>query len=82
MFTSESITAEDVVGLKEKYPGVPVVTYVNTSAEVKAESDICCTSGNAQRVIESLWVRKVILFQINISPKISQKRLILKRHMG
>ena len=57
---AESITAEDVVGLKEKYPGVPVVTYVNTSAEVKAESDICCTSGNAQRVIESLGVRKVI----------------------
>jgi quinolinate synthase len=44
---AESITAEDVRALKRKYPGVPVVTYVNTYADVKAESDICCTSGNA-----------------------------------
>ena len=57
---AESITAEDVRSLKAKYPGIPVVTYVNTSAEVKAESDICCTSGNAKRVIESLGVSKVI----------------------
>ena len=42
-----SITAEDIRLLREQYPGVPVVTYVNTSAEVKAESDICCTSANA-----------------------------------
>ncbi len=57
---AESITADDVRSLKAKYPGIPVVTYVNTSAEVKAESDICCTSGNAKRVIESLGVNKVI----------------------
>ena len=57
---SESITGRDVRLLKEKYPGVPVVTYVNTSAEVKAESDICCTSANAVRVVESLGVDKVI----------------------
>ena len=44
---ASSITAKDVRMLKEKYPSVPVVTYVNTSAEVKAESDICCTSANA-----------------------------------
>ncbi|HVJ62116.1 MAG TPA: quinolinate synthase NadA, partial [Tahibacter sp.] len=44
---AESITAEDVRLLKAKYPGVPVVTYVNTSADVKAESDVCCTSANA-----------------------------------
>ena len=49
-----SITGADVRLLKQKYPGLPVVTYVNTSAEVKAESDICCTSGNAVRVVESI----------------------------
>src|SRR5512142_1443778 len=49
-----SITAEDVRSLREQYPGVPVVTYVNTYADVKAESDICCTSGNAVAVVNSL----------------------------
>jgi quinolinate synthase len=57
---AESITAEDVRGLKAKFPGVPVVTYVNTYADVKAESDICCTSGNAVAVVESLHVETVI----------------------
>jgi quinolinate synthase len=56
-----SITAADVRLLRERYPGVPVVTYVNTSAAVKAESDICCTSGNARKVIESLGVDRVIM---------------------
>src|SRR6188474_1652224 len=55
-----SITGEDVRLLRERFPGVPVVTYVNTSAEVKAESDICCTSSNAVQVVESLNVPKVI----------------------
>jgi quinolinate synthase len=55
-----SITGRDVRALKAEHPGVPVVTYVNTSAEVKAESDICCTSANAVRVVESLGVPKVI----------------------
>src|SRR5262245_62745461 len=50
---ASSITDADVRLLRERYPGVPVVTYVNTSAAVKAESDICCTSGNARKVIES-----------------------------
>ncbi len=49
-----SITAEDVRDLKARFPGVPVVTYVNTYADVKAESDICCTSSNAVAVVESL----------------------------
>lgn len=56
-----SITAADVRLLRERYPGVPVVTYVNTSAAVKAESDICCTSGNAKKIVESLGVPKVIM---------------------
>ena len=55
-----SITGADVRALREKYPGVPVVTYVNTTADVKAESDICCTSGNAVRIVESLGVNRVI----------------------
>lgn len=57
---AEAITGEDVRLLKQKYPGVPVVTYVNTSAEVKAESDICCTSANAVRIVESLGADRVI----------------------
>ena len=57
---ASSITGKDVKMLKEKYPSVPVVTYVNTSADVKAESDICCTSANAVKVVESLGVDKVI----------------------
>jgi len=57
---AESITGEDVRLLKQKYPGVPVVSYVNTSADVKAETDICCTSSNAVEIVESLGVDKVI----------------------
>jgi quinolinate synthase len=58
---AESIRPEDVRLLRQTYPGVPIVTYVNTSAAVKALSDICCTSGNARAVIESLGVDRVIM---------------------
>jgi quinolinate synthase len=57
---ASSITAADIRLLRQRYPGVPVVTYVNTSAEVKAETDICCTSANAVAVVESLGVPRVL----------------------
>jgi len=57
---ADSITPEDVRRMREEWPGAPVVTYVNTSAAVKAESDICCTSGNAVQVVESLGADRVI----------------------
>ena len=57
---SSSITGEDVRNLKKKYPGVPVVSYVNTSADVKSETDVCCTSANAVKIVNSLGVKKVI----------------------
>lgn len=58
---AESITGSDVRALRETYPGVPIVTYVNTSAEVKAECDICCTSSNAVQIVESLGTPRVLL---------------------
>ena len=58
---AESITPDDVRLLRQAYPGVPVVTYVNTSAAVKAVSDICCTSANARKVVESLGAPRVIM---------------------
>ena len=57
---SSSITGEDVRNLKKKYPGVPVVSYVNTSADVKSETDVCCTSANAVKIVNSLGAKKVI----------------------
>ena len=57
---SSSITGDDVRELKKKNPGVPVVSYVNTSADVKAETDVCCTSANAVKIVNSMGVKKVI----------------------
>lgn len=57
---ANSITGADVRRLREQYPGVPVVSYVNTNADVKAETDICCTSSNAVQVVKSLGVNRVI----------------------
>ena len=56
-----SITAADVRLLRQRYPGVPIVSYVNTSAAVKAESDVCCTSGNARKIVEALGAPRVIM---------------------
>src|SRR3984893_19592434 len=58
---ADSITPADVRLMRQRYPGVPIVTYVNPSAAVKAESDICCTSGNARAIVESLGVDRVIM---------------------
>ncbi|MEO2039322.1 MAG: quinolinate synthase NadA, partial [Martelella sp.] len=58
---ADSITPEDITLMRQAHPGAPVVTYVNTSAAVKAASDICCTSGNAKKVVESLGVPKVLM---------------------
>ena len=58
---ADSITPEDVALVREAHPGVPIITYVNTSAAVKAASDICCTSGNAKKVVESLGVPRVLM---------------------
>ena len=71
---ASSITGKDVRMLKEKYPSVPVVTYVNTSAEVKAESDICCTSANAVKVVESLGADKVIFLPDQYMAKYVQSK--------
>ena len=57
---AESITAQDVRALREAYPGVPIVTYVNTSAAVKAESDVCCTSSNAVKIVNGISSDRVL----------------------
>lgn len=78
---ASSITGKDVIKLKEDNPGIPVVTYVNTSAEVKAESDICCTSSNAVDIVNSFDSEKVIFIPdeylaLNVA-KETKKEIIL-----
>src|SRR5690606_16616507 len=58
---ADSITPNDIALLRKAHPDIPVVTYINTSAAVKAASDICCTSGNAREVVESLGVPRVLM---------------------
>lgn len=82
---AESITGADIRLLREAHPGVPVVTYVNTSADVKAESDICCTSSNAVRVVESFESDTVFLIPDeylaqNVAKQTSKKILTWKGH--
>ena len=79
---SSSITGKDVKLLKKKYPGVPVVSYVNTSADVKAETDICCTSANAVKIVESLGVKKVIFYPTIIWQNMLPLKLMLKLLLG
>ena len=82
---AESITGADVRLLRQRFPGVPVVTYVNTSAEVKAESDICCTSSNAVRIVESFDSDTVLLIPDeflakNVAKQTSKRILTWKGH--
>lgn len=70
---ADSITAEDVKLLREKYPDVPIVTYVNTSAEVKAESDYCCTSGNAVKIIEAIDSDTILMIPDQYLAKYTQE---------
>jgi quinolinate synthase len=82
---SESITGADVRLLKARYPGVPVVTYVNTSADVKAETDICCTSSNVLAVVESLESDTVLCIPdeylaMNVARQTRKKILTWKGH--
>lgn len=82
---ADSITAEDVRLMRARYPGAPVVAYVNTSTAVKAESDICCTSGNALKVVESLGPERVIMLPDeylaqNIAKQTTKKIIAWKGH--
>ena len=82
---AESITPDDVALLRQKYPGRPVVAYVNTSAAVKAMCDICCTSGNAKKIVESLGVPEVIMLPdeflaLNIAKETHVKIIAWKGH--
>jgi len=78
---SEGITASDVLEMKRRFPGAPVVTYVNTSAEVKAVTDVCCTSGNALEVVESLDADEIIFIPDQYLGKNVQRHTSKKLHL-
>jgi len=78
---SEGITAEDVLEMKRQHPGAPVVTYVNTSAAVKAVTDVCCTSGNALEVVESLDADEIIFIPDQYLGRNIQKLTKKKLHL-
>ena len=78
---AESITAEGIAEMRAQYPGGPVVTYVNTTAEVKAASDICCTSSNAAQIVAAMESDTVIMtpdkyLAQNIAKEVPQKRIV------
>ena len=78
---AESITAEGIAEMRAQYPGAPVVTYVNTTAEVKAASDICCTSSNAAQIVSAMESDTVIMtpdkyLAQNIAKEVPQKRIV------
>jgi quinolinate synthase len=78
---AESITPEGIAEMRAKYPGAPVVTYVNTTAEVKAASDICCTSSNAAQIVRSLDSDTVIMtpdkyLAQNVAQQVPEKRIV------
>ena len=75
---AESITADQLRAWKAEHPGAVVVSYVNTSAEVKAESDYCCTSGNAEKVIRSIPEDREILFCVVTRLEIGRVRMIVR----
>ncbi|MFC0282510.1 quinolinate synthase NadA [Camelimonas abortus] len=82
---AESITPADVRLVRERHPGLPVITYVNTSAAVKAESDICCTSGNAKKIVESFGLPEVVMvpdeyLARNVAAETSVKIIAWKGH--
>jgi quinolinate synthase len=78
---SEGITAADVLEMKRRFPGAPVVTYVNTSAEVKAVTDVCCTSGNALEVVESLDADEIIFIPDQYLGRNIQRQTKKKLHL-
>ena len=78
---AESITAEGIAEMRARYPGAPVVSYVNTTAEVKAASDICCTSANAAQIVAAMDSDTVIMtpdkwLAQNVANKVPQKRIV------